>query len=475
MKKLLLILLSLVLLAACQPTPEVDPVKQKDTVAMIDTVRDANAKEPDDVKRESVRSQMPERLQWDYRTETRQIPVKGDVPIRIMTESTFPLLRCERRQFTPMEKISIAKALLGTDTVYRWQYHLTKADLEREIEDAIREISPEEKAEIMNDFNMSEADWDVLMQNRKDRLAHLQEQYRNLEDGKPFVLSEWDGMIEGGGQLFLVGAPDQTDEYLKYSHVAHFEGPEDPKDVSVIFMRKGERDRMPKSEAEGELLGNPVVTRIEPDAYNVPIEETNLVPAVLIAKIQQILAPYGNFTVADVFSVKEYDGMRCRISMTPVYYGDAAATFLTLSSRGKDEEDTHGYRMWPRETVVATWDENGLCDFYWNFPLRVTEVVSDNCPLLPFDEIESIAKQQINRVYATEYWSDASITITGVMLGLVRIAEPYQMDQALLVPVWCFFGTVEKPGFYTWNYDANEPLLMINAIDGTIIDPEAGY
>jgi hypothetical protein len=474
MKRLLIALLSLVLLLACVPTPEEDAVKQKDTVAMVDTVLEANANDSDGAKN-AVKDQMPGRLVWDYRTETRQVPVNGDVPIRIMTDSTFPLLRCERRQFTAEEKIAIAKALLGTDKVYAWQYQLTKEDLEREIEDALREISPEEKAETMKDFGMTEADWDALMEKRQERLVSLQEKYRNLEDGVPLVLSEWDGMIEGGGQLFLVGAPDQTDEYLKYSHVAHFEGPEDPKDVSVSFMRKGERDRMPKSEAEGELLGNPVVTRIETDAYNVPIEGTNLVPAVLIAKMQQILAPFGSFTVADVFSVKEYDGMRCRISMTPLYYGDAAATFLTLSSRGKDEEESHGYRLWPRETVVATWDENGLCDFDWNFPLRVTEVVSDNCPLLPFDEIESIAKQQINRVYATEYWSDASITITGVTLGLVRIAEPYQMDQALLVPVWCFFGTVEKPGFYTWNYGADEPLLMINAIDGTIIDARKGY
>ena len=38
MKRLILILLSLTLLCACQPTPEVDAVKQKDTNVLIDTV-----------------------------------------------------------------------------------------------------------------------------------------------------------------------------------------------------------------------------------------------------------------------------------------------------------------------------------------------------------------------------------------------------------------------------------------------------
>jgi hypothetical protein len=231
---------------------------------------------------------------------------------------------------------------------------------------------------------------------------------------------------------------------------------------------------MPKSEAEGALLGDPVVTRIDPKAYGQPIEGTNIVPAVLIAKTQQLLAPFGTFIVADVFSVKAYDGMRCALNMAPVYYADAAAAFLTLESRGEDDEESHGYRLWPRETVKTVWDEDGMCNFNWNFPLKVTEILSDNCPLLPFEEIEAIAKQQLNRVYATESWSDASIELTGVTLGLVRIAEPYQMDNGLLVPVWCFFGNVVTPS-YTWEYGEREPLLLINAIDGTVIDPEAGY
>ena len=42
------------MLAACQLTPETDPVKQKNTVQIIDTVRVANKNEPDDVKNVAV-------------------------------------------------------------------------------------------------------------------------------------------------------------------------------------------------------------------------------------------------------------------------------------------------------------------------------------------------------------------------------------------------------------------------------------
>jgi hypothetical protein len=132
--------------------------------------------------------------------------------------------------------------------------------------------------------------------------------------------------------------------------------------------------------------------------------------------------------------------------------------------------------------------DGNLLALGWMAPLKVTETLSENTPLLPVEEIQSIFEQQINRVFAEERNHDGSLTVDRVQLGLFRIREQNDMDHGLLVPVWYFTGVFEygaeqaeqhkKDGFREWErkyYDNREPLLIINAIDGSIIDPTLGY
>ena len=91
MRKLCIIILSFLLLCVgCQPTPTVDAVKQKNTNQLIEAVKEAEQAAPAPVP---VKEQMPERFQCDFVTETRQVHVQAVVPIRVLTEVTFPLIR----------------------------------------------------------------------------------------------------------------------------------------------------------------------------------------------------------------------------------------------------------------------------------------------------------------------------------------------------------------------------------------------
>ncbi len=73
-----------------------------------------------------------------------------------------------------------------------------------------------------------------------------------------------------------------------------------------------------------------------------------------------------------------------------------------------------------------------------------------------------------------------TIEISQVFLGLQRIAEQDSVDSGLLVPIWSFFGTLryELSDGTIETYDSlvqANPLLVINAIDGTMVDPIKGY
>ncbi len=112
-----------------------------------------------------------------------------------------------------------------------------------------------------------------------------------------------------------------------------------------------------------------------------------------------------------------------------------------------------------------------------------------NTPLLPYDEIVEILKAQVNRVFSWDDHQDGTLLIDDVQLGLMRIREKNNMESGLLIPVWYFTGAFQyadryaearlKKGFsehQAQQQDYNDfPLLVINAIDGSIIDPEAGY
>ena len=75
---------------------------------------------------------------------------------------------------------------------------------------------------------------------------------------------------------------------------------------------------------------------------------------------------------------------------------------------------------------------------------------------------------------------------TRITLSLQRISERDNMNYGLLTPVWNFWGTqlyhYEDGSMLWWNNMDSAlgpcsayPLLSINAVDGSVIDPMQGY
>lgn len=116
-------------------------------------------------------------------------------------------------------------------------------------------------------------------------------------------------------------------------------------------------------------------------------------------------------------------------------------------------------------------------------PLDVVEVVNSNVSTLSFDEIYSKFKTQMQTQYSLNSFivgfddipeyknAKVDLTVTGIQLGLVRIKEKNNDDEYLMVPAWLFTGDVHM------NDGDGTPttLCIINAIDGSVINPTLGY
>lgn len=494
MKRILVLLLAVMLLAGCQPTPEVDAVRQKNSVKMIEMAKGQATAEPPAGEAEPaatpvpVREQVPERLQWDFYTDVKNVHVTADVPIRIRTEDTFPLLRVKPWTGTNGENLKIVQALLGTDRVYKSVYQVTRADLEKQISDLMNTLSdPFNNKELLEDFGREELE--ELVPRWQAHLEELQEQYRNFQDDEPQPNPLWDGQPEDDmHQTVLVTGAWDKDNAENYDSVYFFARSSYPEYWSMDMMRKGDW---------GAAYDYGMRELIDPADYDTPHQGAKLTPRQAANEVQSLLAPFVKTAVVDVLwsnnasDTYGSDGTKLRwgyvVRLMPLYHGTATGVglgYLPMSSR---DPITNVSRTWQQEYIMGAVTDEGIRHLTWRNPLKVTEVVAEHARLLPFSEIEEIAQRQINRNLAYSGEENGSLEVAGVVLGLVYMGEQNNAEGGLLAPVWVFLKA-DRPNDQqqklwaqlgqtpaTPYYDTLNPLVIINAVDGTIIDPYAGY
>ena len=138
---------------------------------------------------------------------------------------------------------------------------------------------------------------------------------------------------------------------------------------------------------------------------------------------------------------------------------------------------------WAYEHCELYLDDTGIFSFDWFSPLTVGETVVESAKLMDFSEIMNIAERMLplmeTQSYDPNVTKSVTRTIDRVELGLWRIVEQNELGKGLLVPVYCFYGTddhvrVFQDGFTAQTYYRYTPLI-INAVNGSVIDPTKGY
>jgi len=159
---------------------------------------------------------------------------------------------------------------------------------------------------------------------------------------------------------------------------------------------------------------------------------------------------------------------------------------------GASEEKNPDTVSWRMENIQVFVGKDGIYSFEWRFPSGAVTVKTEQTALLPFEEIASIAGTMLpvvvigpteahtlvdlDRINGVDTKMD--VTITKVSLTLMRIRDKGSL-QGTIVPVWDFWGT------WDW-YDADgqdeaehnytvQPMLTLNAIDGSVVSRLFGY
>jgi hypothetical protein len=118
------------------------------------------------------------------------------------------------------------------------------------------------------------------------------------------------------------------------------------------------------------------------------------------------------------------------------------------------------------ENIQMGVDEGGSVQWFsWTNPTRLTEKVSDNVILLPFEEVQEKVRKLLFFTYAYRY--DA-ITVKRVEMKMTMIGIKDRPGEAMYVPAWFIYSTVSHP----WEAGTEEgdtpdtETIVINAVDG---------
>lgn len=150
---------------------------------------------------------------------------------------------------------------------------------------------------------------------------------------------------------------------------------------------------------------------------------------------------------------------------------------------------------WYLENILLDVGKDGVLCFAWTAPSTQPVVQQAQSTLLPFEEIASIADTMLPEVIQgpdgrvlvevdqyNGFDTRMDVDITKVSLSLMRIRDKGSL-QGTIVPVWDFWGTSDwydaEPNAYGYqekgmNYEY-QPMLTLNAVDGTVVDRQLGY
>lgn len=173
-------------------------------------------------------------------------------------------------------------------------------------------------------------------------------------------------------------------------------------------------------------------------------------------------------------------------TLLPVYAGIPLYPYTTNygSDTGLQAAGVHYDADKHQEQISGSLENGTVVYLQWLYPFRVTGTENENVALLPFDEIMNVFRRQVFMNQYLDKGCDETIHITDVRFSYMRV-KIRDSEEYYLLPVWDFLGyevdsewdQKASPGELElarswWN---DQSLLTINAIDGSIINRNAGY
>ncbi len=184
-------------------------------------------------------------------------------------------------------------------------------------------------------------------------------------------------------------------------------------------------------------------------------------------KLQESLAPFMALSAQGVASADMEDGPVYQFIFTRSLAGIPTAHTSDGCFAADSPDDIYSARQFPYETLFILITPEGKMKWVYLSPYLLGETLAEDTQLLPFDKIIGIARLllPLSHQYREKVLDKLRYTVDRITFGYTRVKQRNNPNEYMLVPCWDFFNAEQ----------ADESLLTINAIDGTVIDRDFGY
>lgn len=508
---ILLVIAALFSLVACQATPEKPAVVKKDTERLIEQA--AGTDETKTGKLGMTQLGLPEgRATYETAELSGKLKITADAEVKVPNTDAMPIIKASQGLFT-QEQVTGMFNFLFPGEKPRIQYGQveTKAAIQKNIMELKKQYTE-------GKFEGTEADY-------QSQLAMLEEGYKTAPETAESEGPVSDGtMTKAVDSLDLHVANDDFDFWVRTYSTKHPDlGEGYSSSLAHISFSANDEDRM--------YWANPTPT----DGTDIPEAAKNS----LTITYDQAKELCGDFFAAagypaDAFRVDAAyivdntgaDGIPGDAYAYNFIYTRVVGGIPLYSENESLASDDDVYSMpWDYEQIAFTVDNGGIVYIDWDDPIDIGAALEEDAALKPFNDIMDVFAGMMKTYYAVAVQDifdgevSLDINVDEVDLALVRIREQGgEQTDGLLVPAWVFKGYckgTDKDGverylpasaaaLSTWQplggagsgvavegggilstldrfYESpteqgeHHTLLVINAIDGSIIDMSKGY
>lgn len=136
------------------------------------------------------------------------------------------------------------------------------------------------------------------------------------------------------------------------------------------------------------------------------------------------------------------------------------------------EEGESVYAPFLKPEIATIYiNDSGVLEFYCTNPLEIGEIINENVRVMSFDEIKNIFKDQVFYNYYADEDYPITINVNRIDFGYFIQSVKDQDGIFRAIPVWDFLASEDEYEGDSSTYS----VLTINAIDGSIINRSLGY
>ena len=492
MKKSIVIIFfaSILLLCACQPTPENSIVIGKDQTGMLEQAKETIAPEMQTLSLKE-RLEVPNRLTYAY--QKGDLTVDADARIYV-PDGELPIVRVYPSDFDQQTVTNLWNVLIGDRVMYETDT-TTRSDIEKMMDYYSRVVSGE----------LTQDQVEITPEEAQEMLDALKQQYLSAPEDGSRPIADGTLKTEYRDSVSQKNAAKRTvlhaynyDERISFSvnnnfdnadfviTTVHYDENGNPTGSGGITVRRDAQIQY-RAEADKAINCNTDVKqlRIEDPTPSVASASLQMTPAEAAQMTEEFLK---DAKLSDHFAVQHIwlmtdDGEKnyCyRVECTRILNGSPC---LWSENVWGDAAD-FSLPEWCYEKMMLFISDNGINRFSWTAPLSIGDAETSQTSLMAFSKVQAIMEKMLPILFEDEahdyYGSEVTYTFTKhidcVELGLWRVRERDNLDQGLLVPAWAFYGTTtEDTDAFDYHVEDYKLILLINAVDGTIIDATLGY